>query len=160
MVTRIGFGGLAAAMAISVPLVAAAQEQSAGEMVAMIGLPVLGMLFVLAIIILALRYDERTDRRRVALIEQHLDKGREIPRELLQPKYDGRTPAERRQHSFRRGVVLLAWAAGIAAVFYVVSGESRALVWGLPFLLLGVGHFFNGVFLSAAGESRGGDSAK
>ena len=160
MVTRMGLGGLAAAIASSVPLVAAAQEPSAGVMAAAVGFSALGVLLVLGIIVIALRHDARTHRQRIALIEQYLQQGREVPRELLQPKYDGRTPAERRQYSFRRTIVLLAWAIGIAVVFYVVSGQPRAMVWGLPFLLLGAAHFFNGMFLSADGEQRGSDGAK
>lgn len=160
MVTRMGFGGLVAAIASGVPLVAAAQEPGAGVMVAVVGFSALGVVLVLGIIVIALRHDARTHRQRIALIEQYLQQGREVPRELLQPRYDGRTPAERRQYGFRRAIVLLAWAVGIAVVFYVVSGQLRAMVWGLPFLLLGVAHVFNGVFFSDDGAPRGGDGPK
>ena len=159
MVARIGLGSWVAAIASGVPLVAAAQEPGAGMMAQVVGFTVLGVMMVL-IVVIALHYDARTHRRRIALIEQYLAQGREVPRELLQPKYDGRTPAERRQHSFRRGMVLVCWAAGIAVVLYLLfPGNLLMMVWGLPFLILGAGHFFNGVFLSGAGERRNGDSS-
>ena len=101
----------------------------------------LGMLFVVGILTVIFTTANRKQRDRLATVERLVSAGQPVPRDLLTEQPILTLPEERRR-DIRRGITLLCWAAGIAVVFYIVSGGlPRAAAWGLLFLVLGLGSF-------------------
>jgi hypothetical protein len=142
------------------PLLASAQGGAALDdslVVAIVGIAVgFGVVLILGIIALSMLAPYLAQRRHAQLIEKFVEQGREIPPELtLGPPKPGpadkpmiETAGQRRTRLTRRGVVLLAWAAGIAVVFYLTFEDPRASAWGLLFLCLAIASFINGWFFS------------
>lgn len=128
---------------------------------ALIGLIVgIGAVFVLGIIAIAVIGPQwmlrGTMRDRAELIDKLLAAGQPVPPELLKPPSPPgpppvsvqAEPGANRVRSLRRGVGLLAFGIGIAAVAYFGFDSPRTASWGLLFLALSIASFINAIFFS------------
>lgn len=125
----------------------------------------ISLLFVFGIVAIALLGPQwmlrQAMRERAELIDKLLAAGQPVPPELLTPPSPPSPPplpahqrlALNRMHSLRRGVGLLAFGTGIAAVAYFGFESPRTASWGLLFLALSIASFINARFFS--GERSG-----
>lgn len=100
--------------------------------------------FLLIVIGLPLQFASRRERRRHALYSMFIDKGQEIPRELLPPLP---TRESSRQRELNRGVWLVSLGLGLGVALYIFTDEWRIAAWALIFLFLGVASFINALLL-------------
>ena len=163
MTTRTRLPTSVAAGGLATPLLAQAQPvvDIGAPNTPLIGLIVaIGALFVLGIIVIAVIGPQwmlrNSMRDRAELIDKLLAAGQPVPPELLAPPTPPgpppvtapATPASNRLRSLRRGVGLLAFGAGIAAVAYLGFDSPRTASWGLLFLALSIASFINARFFS------------
>jgi len=114
-----------------------------------------GLLFALAVVAIVHYFAVRAQRQRLELIERYIEKGQEVPHELL-AKAVTMSPEKRaisRQRDMRRGCWLLCWGLGFALLGYLTTGQLRSTILGLIFLFLSVGSFVNGLFFSGKPDS-------
>jgi len=124
----------------------------------MVVFPLLGMLFVLGIIAIALLSDRRKNRERLAVIERLVTASQPVPRELITGEIPPLPLPQERRRDIRRGITLLCWAIAVTAIPVIGSGgEWRYGVWGLLFLLPSLGSFFK-AWLTAREIARGASS--
>lgn len=108
---------------------------------------VAGVVLVIAVIAMALRFASQREQHRQELIARFLDKGQEIPPALL--------PGPSRQRELRRGVWLAGLGIGIGLVLYIASGDWRVAAWCLILLFLSAASFLNAaLFYRDAGSAR------
>ena len=87
-----------------------------------------GLLFALAVVAIVHYFAVRAQRQQLELIERYIEKGQEVPHELL-AKAVTMTPEKRaisRQRDMRRSIWLLCWGLGIALLGYITTGQLRA----------------------------------
>ena len=153
MIPRIRLTIVAASL-LAAPLLAQAQPQPPNT--PLVGL-ILGIcaLFVLGIIAIALLGPQwmvrNAMRERSELVDKLLAAGQPVPPELLTPPAPPappRKPVLSARQRLRRGVGLLAFGVGIAAVAYFGFDSLRMASWGLLFLALSIASFVNAKFFS------------
>jgi hypothetical protein len=136
------------------PQLAGAQGSGGSEKVAIISVFGFGSLMVVGIVAVSLLAPYFSQRRQARLIEVFVEKGREIPPELLAkpaaPQAVVLTPDQLRARSMRRGVVLFALAIGVAVVAYAGTGDVRAVAWGVLLLCLALASFVNARYFSGS----------
>jgi len=158
----LGMGSIATPLAFAqLPLQEPWQEEMA-ETLLMVGMPLLGMLFVLGIVAIALFHDRTKDRARLAAIERLVASGQPVPRELITGERLPLPLLEERRRDIRRGITLLCWAIAVALIPILAAppgpGNSwRYGVWGLLFLLPSLGSFFK-AWLTGREIARGASS--
>jgi hypothetical protein len=106
-----------------------------------------GMLVVVAVIFMAMRYANERDKHRQELIARFIDKGQEIPTFLLPLP-----PSPRRE--LRRGVLLAGLGLGLGAVLYIVSSDWRVAAWSLIPLCLAAASLVNAAFFMESSARR------
>jgi uncharacterized membrane protein YfcA len=114
-----------------------------------------GLLFSLAVVAIVHFFAVRAQRQRLELIERYIEKGQEVPSELL-AKAVTMSPEKRaisRQRDMRRGCWLLFWGLGFALLGYLSTGQLKSTILGLIFLFLSAGSFVNGLFFSGKPDS-------
>jgi hypothetical protein len=93
----------------------------------------------------------RATKARYDTIRQLIEKGQELPPELLAPHRPpmpkNLTLAELRGYAIGWGVTWTCLGLGISLASYVSSGEWRSAAWGLVFLFLGIGSFINAAII-------------
>lgn len=116
--------------------------------IGMLALP----LMVIALVAIAFFFKNAREKRRHDLYIRFLEKGQEIPRELMP-----RLPSRRGE--LIRGVWLLSLGLGIGIVLLVVSSEWRVAVWSVILLFLAAASFVNAALFYPRGDSdrRAGD---
>jgi hypothetical protein len=159
MTVKTQFQTIVTSALLLLPALTEAQELTREYRLLIAWVIALVFLFVASIVAISLFIQHLSAKRHAELIEQFLEKGQDIPPELLaQTGWPGlrRHAAAEPDHSrsMRRGVSLLALAFAIAVLFYVGSGDLRAAAWGLPFLCLSIASFINGKFFSPSGPSE------
>ena len=118
------------------------------------------VLVVFAIIALIFFARARREKRRHELIGQYLEKGREVPRELLSGKITGAVlspgqwAALIRWRDLRRGTWLLCLGLGIGLAVYLWSGNMKYTVWCLIILFLSAAFYINALFFSGKSDSN------
>ena len=160
MIPRTRLRAIVAAGLLAAPLLAQAQPEPPST--PLVGLTVgISLLFVLGIIAIALLGPQwmlrNAMRERAELIDKLLAAGQPVPPELLTPPVPpappSKPPLSARQRQ-RRGVGLLAFGIGIAAVAYFGFDSLRMASWGFLFLALSIASFVNAKFFS---DERAGD---
>ena len=101
--------------------------------------PVVAAIGLFAVIIAAMYFASQREKRKQDFLFQFVEKGQQVPQELLPPK-----PS--RQREIRRGVWLLCLSIGLGLVLYIASGQWVTAAWSLIPLLLAVASFVNAVF--------------
>lgn len=107
-----------------------------------------GPVMVIVVIAIVLFFNSRREQRRYDLFARFVDKGQDIPRELLpQP------PS--RQREMIRGVWLLCIGLGIGLVLYIATSDWTVAAWSLILLFLSAASFINAaLFSTQAGSGR------
>lgn len=117
-------------------------EQAFAHMLTMRLVP---LLFIVVMTALALAFASRRERGRQELIARYLDKGRDIPAELLpQPRAA--------MHDMRLGVWFAALGSALGLVLYYVTGDPKVAAWSLIPLFLAGASFLNALFFRAPGR--------
>lgn len=112
---------------------------------------ILGIFAIIALVFFA---RARKERRRHELIGQYLEKGQEVPRELLAGKMTGAVLSPEQWSAFIRwrdlrwGTWLLCFGLGVGLAIYLWSGTLRYTVWCLIILFLSAGFYVNALLLS------------
>ena len=104
------------------------------------GMRLTPVLFALGLVVAALVYSSVSERRKHELLARFIDKGQEIPPQLL-PRAPSPLGAK------RAGVLLTALGVGLGAAFVAATGEWQQAAWSLIPLLMGAASFANAAFL-------------
>ena len=100
--------------------------------------PFVGMAVAVIIVWVVMAMVQNTDRYRHETIRSYLEKGVEVPYELL---VDGGNPQTWKPSSdLRKAMVWLAVGLGIGMTGYIFSGNLKALALGLIFDFIGIGY--------------------
>lgn len=100
--------------------------------------PFVGMAVAVLIVWIVMAMVQNTDRYRHETIRQYLDKGVEVPHELL---VDSGNPQTWKPTSdLRKAMIWLAIGIGIGLTGYIFSGSPKALALGLLFDCIGIGY--------------------
>ena len=134
------------------PVLALAQEAD-GEpnYITVLAGMLLGLAFLVMVLVMVFTLIARSSRARYETIKLLIEKGQEVPPELLAPhrpaahRFDRErwSPAELMGHAVGWGVILSCLGVGIGLANYIDSGELRSAAWGLIPLFLGIGWFIN-----------------
>ncbi|HEY7672664.1 MAG TPA: DUF6249 domain-containing protein [Gammaproteobacteria bacterium] len=93
----------------------------------------------------------RATKARYETIKLLIEKGQELPPELLAPHRPpvprSLTLAELQGYAVGWGVTWTCLGLGISVASYASSGELRSAAWGLVFLFLGIGSFINAAII-------------
>ncbi len=101
--------------------------------------PFVGMAVAVLIVWIVMAMVQNTDRYRHETIRQYLEKGVEVPHELL---VDSGNPQTWKPTSdLRKAMIWLAIGIGIGLTGYIFSGSPRALALGLIFDCIGLGYW-------------------
>lgn len=118
----------------------------------------LTMLVIFAVITLIFFARARRERRRHELIGQYLEKGQEVPRELLSGRTTGAVLSPEQWAAFirwrdlRRGTWFLCLGLGIGLVIYLWFGNLKYTVWCLIILFMSVAFYINALFFSGRSD--------
>ncbi len=100
--------------------------------------PFVGMAVAVLIVWIVMAMVQNTDRYRHETIRQYLEKGVEVPHELL---VDSGNPQTWKPTSdLRKAMIWLAVGIGVGLTGYIFSGSPRALALGLIFDCIGLGY--------------------
>ena len=100
--------------------------------------PFAGMGVAVIIVWIVMAMVQNTDRYRHETIRSYLDKGVEVPHQLL---VDGGDPQTWKPTSdLRKAMVWLAVGLGLGMTGYIFSGSPKALALGLIFDFIGIGY--------------------
>jgi Na+/melibiose symporter-like transporter len=150
MAGRMQLGFLAGTIILFTPMptLAAQEDVPVHTMFLALG----GMLLSLAIVVIALHFSTKSQREKQKLIEQCIEKGRDVPPELLAQTIPLKKQTEyTRRRDIRRGIWLLYWGLGLVA--YIASDDLKSAAFSLIFLFLGAGSFVNAMFFSGKPNS-------
>ena len=111
---------------------------------------VLVLTFVFIVVFVPLYFAAKRERHRHALYVQFLEKGQEIPPELL-PR--SATRASAREREMIRGIWLISLGLGLGIVLYIATTNWRIAAWSLILLFLGAASFVNALLLSPPDKS-------
>ena len=100
--------------------------------------PFAGMAVAVLIVWIVMAMVQNTDRHRHETIRQYLEKGVEVPWELLVD--DGNPQTWKPVSDLRKALVWLAIGLGIGLTGWVFSGNPKAMALGLVFDFIGVGY--------------------
>jgi hypothetical protein len=98
------------------------------------GVPTVFFLFLATVIGLRLFVGYRKDKQRYETLRFMVEKGAQIPVEMIQP------PMPRPPNDLRRGILLVTMGLGLSTFLAIAKVEDRAWAAGLIPLLLGVGY--------------------
>ena len=113
-----------------------------------------GMVLGLVTVALVLATIARVKKARYETIQAMVEKGREIPEQLLGPRHPQFPPREKltleehRGYSLGWGVLLSFLGLGVGLAGFLSSGEIRSAAWGLIFLFLGLGWLTNSALIA------------
>lgn len=100
--------------------------------------PFAGMAIAVLIVWIVMGMVKASDRQRHETIRSYLEKGVEVPWELLVD--DGNPQTWRPVSDLRKAMVWLAVGLGIGLMGYIFTGSTRALALGLVFDFIGIGY--------------------
>lgn len=104
-------------------------------------------LFVVALGVLVLIFVALRERRRRQLIAMFLERGQQVPPEML-PR------SASRYGEMRRGAWLAALGLGIGLTSWMLTREMRWAAWGIVPLCLGAASFINAALFYPRNDSR------
>lgn len=129
------------------------------EMFWVIGATFMLILGLFAVIIMFFIIHSRKERRRHELIGHFIEKGQEVPRELLLGRMVGAALSPEqwagfiRSRDFRRGTWLLCLGLAIGvALYFLFRDMSMAIGFLVFFLFLSAGCFINALFFSGKSD--------
>ena len=108
-------------------------------------MPIVTFSFITLIILIVLIFNLKSKRERNALYLKHLELGKEIPEELLNPKT--------KITDLKKGVVLAALGIGIC-LFLITQDQSNLWTLGLIPLITGAGFLVLHLINSASGKDN------
>jgi type VI protein secretion system component VasF len=97
-----------------------------------------------------LYFAAKRERHKHSLYVQFLEKGQEIPPELM-PRSSTRKSS--REREVTRGVWLVSLGLGIGLVLYIATSDWRMAAWSLILLFLGAASFINAALLYPPDQS-------
>lgn len=119
--------------------------------------PFVGMGTAVAIVWIVFGFVRQCDKMRHDTIKQYLDKGLEVPWELL---VDSGNPQTWKPGSdLRKGFVWLAIGLGLGLTACILSGNPRSLALGLIFDFIGIGYLIAWKIAPKASENHEDRSA-
>ena len=101
-------------------------------------MPFAAFLFVLGILGIIFGYERKKDRNRHETIRAYLEKGIEVPTELL---IDEDHPhAKNSTSDLRKGIIWTVVGIGVSITVLIISGSDRGIALGLIPICIGIGY--------------------
>jgi hypothetical protein len=120
-----------------------------------------GMALGVIVVALVLATVARVQKARYETIRAMVEKGQEIPEQLLGHRHhhfprepQAQTPEYLMGHALGWGVLLSFLGLGVGLANFLSSGEIRSAAWGLIFLFLGLGMLTNSAIIRAGIRRR------
>lgn len=116
------------------------EEEAAFENAVTMIIPFAGMATAITILWIIFSAILKSEKMKQESIKQFLEKGKDVPRELLVDAGNPGTWPQKPTNDLRRSVIWLSVGIGMALFAWLISNNIRGMALGIPFIMVGLGY--------------------